>query len=146
MPIESHNYPPSIGSTNEEIQREITKSSLRAMEVIGMMFWIDPFAATKKKCIPTDIDFLSEKEKEWIVEKIVHYSTVDFTFDNRDWTSFIDEKMNNLIIDDRGMLLQLIFLCSPNVKLPSKQKLIQATEYIHTISKRTIARRFEKYI
>ncbi len=145
MSIESNNFfnPQMVQKQYDDFFR----TSLRVTETLGALCWIDPFAATKKKCIPTDIDSLSPNEREWIIEKIVHYSTVEFTFDSRDWASFNDKKMNNLIVDDRWKLLQLIFLCSNDAKLPPKQKLIQATEFVHiSDSRKTTARRFEKYI
>ncbi|NRH21134.1 hypothetical protein HOO68_03755 [Candidatus Gracilibacteria bacterium] len=104
----------------------------------------DPFEKTKKKCLPESIDHLTVEEKGEIKKQTNYYSSIQFTIEKRDGASFSDKTMNNLIIDDKDTLIQLVYSLSPTSAVPPGQRVMEVT--IYTKGSKTVARKFERYI
>ena len=104
----------------------------------------DPFFETKKKCLPENIDHLPMTERTLVRLKNSYFITIPFTIEKRDWSSFVDKTMNNLIVDNDEQLIQLLYWWTQSSKIRDGQKLMQVLEYI--IEWKTVARKFESYI
>lgn len=104
----------------------------------------DPFKETKKKCLPETIDHLPMDERLEIRMQNTYYSSTPLTIEKRDGPSFADKTMNNLIIDTKGNLIQLLCGIDPSGSVPNWQRIMQVTEY--KFGRRTLARKFERYI
>ncbi len=132
-----------------EVSRRFSSIFFRNMrEYYLNLYWentLDSFVETKKKCLPGTLDHLSWDEKWMVHSRIVYYSTIPFTAEKRDGSSFTAKTMNNLIVDSGDRLMQLIFSQNSSASLPPGQKLMQVTEYIYENGK-TVARKFEEYL
>lgn len=104
----------------------------------------DPFRETKKKCLPENIDHLPMEERSLVKMENVYFTCTPFTIEKRDWPSFSDTTMPNIIVDKNDVLMQLIFNCNPNSSLPPGQQLMQVIEY--RIGWKIVARKFQTYI
>ena len=104
----------------------------------------DPFEETKKKCLPETIDHIPMDER-WNIElQTAYFTTTSLTIEKRDGPSFTNQTRNNLIIDDKGILVQLLFGVNPSDPIPPWQQLMQVTVYKKW--SKTVARKFERYI
>lgn len=104
----------------------------------------DPFSETKKKCIPESIDHLPMEQRSLVRIENSYFICIPFTLEKRDWPSFTDSTMHNLIVDEDGTLMQLLFAGTPSSSLPPGQQLMQAMEY--KIGWKAVGRKFNRYI
>ena len=106
---------------------------------------IDPFVEAKKKCLPKDIEDISFKEWDNVSSEVLYYSVSPFTIADRDWPSFTDIKMSNLILDEDWNLLKLIQVHETQESLPPNQTYIEAEEF-YNWNWLVIARKFLRHV
>lgn len=104
----------------------------------------DPFQETKKKCHPANLDHLTEEQRKLVKDTVLQYSCVPITLENIEWESFRNPRLNNLIIDKNGILMQLLNILNSKSTIPPKQKWMIATEY--RLDWKLVARIFNQYI
>ena len=106
---------------------------------------LDAFEGVKKKCLPNNIEWI-DLDQDWpISQKEVIYSSIAFSQADMLGSSFRDPVLNNIIVDDKWVLLKMLFQTEISGKICPKQCKIKTIEYRWFCGK-ILARKFDSYV